>query len=364
MRIENTSIRLAAVITASLGAGWLLYIGSHLILPLIFAAILATFLNPLEKKLKPIVKYKWISITLCFLALILPFLIISTLFSFQLISIVESMPTIGSNMEIGLDKVLNKIEDVIPFLKLERTSLLPTSEQSNLTGPIKLLTKGLASTTNLLASLGLTFIYAFLLLFYKVSFNNFLIYQFDKENRRNVKEVIQEIKDTIQAYIGGMGLVMLILSIANSVGLYLIGIEYALFWGILAGILAVIPYIGTLIGGLLPFIYALATADYSWQPSAVIIYYLFIQQLEGNFITPTIVGDKVDINPLFAIMSLVFFGSFWGIAGVILALPIISIIKIVLSLFPESLPYATLMSSDVKNKKGIFKQLSNLESQN
>lgn len=76
-------------------------------------------------------------------------------------------------------------------------------------------------------------------------------------------------------------------------------------------------------------------------------YYLFIQQLEGNFITPKIVGDKVDINPLFAILALLFFGSFWGIAGVILALPLISIVKIILEHFDETKALSILMSSDI-----------------
>ena len=155
-----------------------------------------------------------------------------------------------------------------------------------------------------------------------------------------------------------MALVVIILGVLNSIGLSFIGIEYAIFWGALAGLLSVIPYIGTLIGGALPFVFALSTAESSWQPYAVIGYYLFIQQVEGNLITPKIIGDKVDINPLFAIFSLVFFGSLWGVGGVVLALPLISIFKIILSQFDATKHISVLMSSDINNKKGIFKKLA------
>jgi predicted PurR-regulated permease PerM len=136
--------------------------------------------------------------------------------------------------------------------------------------------------------------------------------------------------------------------------LWIIGVEYALFWGILAGFLAVIPYIGTLIGGILPFIYSLATADYSWQPGAVVVYYFIVQQIEGNIITPKIVGSDIDLNPLFSIFALIFFGSIWGIGGVILALPIMSIIRIVFDHIESTKALAMLMSSSISNHAQAF----------
>lgn len=184
-------------------------------------------------------------------------------------------------------------------------------------------------------------------MYYKSNFKRFIIQSFEKSSRPDIKETLKKIKDTIQSYIGGLGLVIVILSTLNTIGLTLIGIEHAIFWGCLAGALAIIPYIGTMLGGLLPFIFALSSAEASWQPYAVIVYYLIIQQIEGNFITPKIVGDKVDINPLFALIAILFFASYWGIAGVILALPLISILKIILAQFKQTENLSILMSSDI-----------------
>lgn len=359
MKPNHHGLRNAAYsVIILIGVGYLLKIGSSIIIPFIFATFLAVFLHPVESKINHYIKWKGVSVFLSFLALIIPFVIITSLFSYQLLTILESLPSIGDNMTKGLDQMLKKINGLIPFIQLESGELMKQTEDPNLTGPLKYIGQGLISTTSFLTSLGMTLIYSFLLLYYRKSISKFILYQSEKSSRADFKVTLGKIKDTIQSYIGGLGLVVVILSVLNSIGLSLIGIDYAIFWGTLAGILAIIPYVGTLVGGMLPFIYAFANTDTSWQPIAVLAYYLFIQQVEGNFITPKIVGDKVDINPLFAIISLVFFGTFWGVAGVVLALPIISIIKIILSNFEGTLAYAALMSANMNDNAGIFKRIA------
>jgi len=337
--------------------GWLLHIGSSLIVPFVFAIMLAVLLFPIEKRISKYIKWKSISILISFLTLVIPLLIITTLFSFQLISIIDSLPSINESMQQGFDRLLNKTNQALPFLNLDAESLLGGS-QTDLEQPLKFIGQGLVSTSGFIAAFGMTILYTFFLLYYRRSFKNFIVFQFEKSARPDIRETLSEIKETIQAYIRGLGIVIVLLSVFNSIGLTIIGIDYAIFWGVLAGLLAIIPFIGTLMGGMLPFIYALSSADATWQPVAVVIYYVIIQQIEGNFITPKVVGGKVDINPLFAILSLVFFGSYWGLGGIVLALPIISVIKIILSNFESTLPYATLMSSDISNKKGIFKKIA------
>ena len=328
-------------------------------MPIIFAILLSVFLNPLDNKIRPQVKIKWVSIVICFLSIIFPILLITTLFSFQFVNIIDSMPSIYNGVTDGTEKLFQKINNIVPFANLNVDTIFQQGEDSDIKGPLKIVGQGLLSTSTLLGSTGLVMIYTFLFLYYKESFKTFIIYAFEKENRPEIKETLNEIKETIQSYIGGLGLVVVILSVLNTIGLYLIGIEHAIFWGTLAGFLAIIPYIGTLIGGLLPFIYALSTAEASWQPYAVLLYYLIIQQVEGNFITPKIVGDKVDINPLFAIFALVFFGSFWGVGGIILALPLISITKIIFSYFGKTKALSVLMSSDISSKKVISEKNQN-----
>lgn len=267
----------------------------------------------------------------------------------------DSLPSIENNIKEGFDHALNKVDEAIPFADINSKSINFFKSESIPEGSLEVVRQSVAISAGFLVSTGLCLLYTFFLLYYRKSFKNFIIYQFEKENRPDIKDTLTEIKETVKSYVGGVGTVMIILSVLNSIGLTIIGIDHPLFWGVLAGILAVIPYVGTALGGMLPFLYALSTTDTVWQPVSIVVYYMIIQQVEGNFITPKIVGDKVDINPFFAILSIVILGSMWGVGGVILALPLISILRIILSQFQGTEPLSILMSSHIMDK-GKFKK--------
>src|SRR5690606_4949261 len=109
-----------------------------------------------------------------------------------------------------------------------------------------------------------------------------------------------------------------------------------------------IPYIGLAIGSLMPALFALATMDNYWYALGVIIWFQVVQFLEGNFITPNIVGGKVSLNPLVAIMSLLLGGMLFGLAGLILALPLVASIKILLNLDENTQPFSFLIGEPEK----------------
>lgn len=159
----------------------------------------------------------------------------------------------------------------------------------------------------------------------------------------------------MQKYLYGLLTVMAILAFLNSVGLLIIGIKYAVFWGVLAALLSIIPYIGTTLGGTLPFLYAVATAGNWWQPLAVVALYATIQQLEGNIITPKVVGSSVAINPLVALLAIIVGGFVWGVVGIILAIPIAGVIKILLDNNPNTRAYGFLLGNLMSSKEDEFR---------
>ena len=345
-------------IIITIGLGWLLFIGSSVVQPFFFATFFAIFIYPIDRFILKRVHLKWLSITLSYLTILIPVLIVFGLFYMQVSTIIESLPSIGTSIQEGIDQISSKIKNWVPFLNLNSKDLFSGDSSPSLEGPLSFIRKSIVSTTSILTATVLTFIYSFFILYYRTSFKNFIVYQFEKNSRPDIKETLTEIKETVQSYIGGIGIVTLILTTFNSLGLWLIGIDYPLFWGALGGLLCIVPYVGTLIGGMLPFLYALTTTDQSWQPIAIVLYYGVIQQIEGNFITPNIIGDKVNINPLVAILSLIFFGSFWGVGGMLLGLPIVSIIRIVLSQFESTKAIALLMSANIYKNAEEFKKIA------
>ena len=135
----------------------------------------------------------------------------------------------------------------------------------------------------------------------------------------------------------------IIVAILNTVGLLILGIEHAIFFGVLSGILTIIPYVGIFIGALLPTLMALITKDSAWYAVGVVGVFFFVQFLEGNFISPRITGSKVSINALAAIIALLLGGKILGIAGMILAVPAIGVLKIMLAYSRRLKPFVILL---------------------
>ena len=136
---------------------------------------------------------------------------------------------------------------------------------------------------------------------------------------------------------------MFIVGLLNTVGLLILGIENAFFFGFLAALLLLIPYIGIMICSLLPALVALATKDSAWYAVGVIAVFMFIQMIEGNYITPKITASKVSINSLVAILSIILFSMLWGTAGMIVALPVMASLKVIFDTIPELKAYGFLI---------------------
>jgi predicted PurR-regulated permease PerM len=159
--------------------------------------------------------------------------------------------------------------------------------------------------------------------------------------------MIRKVYTIQQNYLIGLIKVIFIVGTLNTIGLVILGINNPIFFGFFAAILLLIPYIGIIIGSLIPAILALATKDSAWYAFGIIAIFGFIQFLEGNFITPKITGSKVSINAFVAILSLIVFSMLWGIAGMIVALPVTATLKIIFDNTPEYQAYGFLMGEPI-----------------
>lgn len=222
---------------------------------------------------------------------------------------------------------------------------------------INLIRESLESTTNVLANLILITVLTYFFLLYRTAFKNFLLVQVGVENRKAFVQLLDKVQNLTKRYMLGQGLVIVILGLLIGTGLWIIGVPYPFLWGFLAGFLEIIPYVGTSIGGILPFFYMMMISETIWQPVAVIVLYIIVQQIEGNFISPNVMGQSIRINPLFIIMGLFVGGIIWGIAGMILALPVMAISKEVFRNFAVTAPISYLMEDGLTRKKDVFFEL-------
>ena len=210
-------------------------------------------------------------------------------------------------------------------------------------------TQILWSTIAMIGDIILLPVYIFFLLIYRDHLAVFVAKVFSRSNNDEILDKLTSIRKVVYAYISGAGKVMLILAVVNTAVLFALGIEHAIFFGVLAGVLNIIPYLGPWIGATLPFIFAVITKDSLFYPIAVIVSFTFIQMLEGAFLTPKITGSNVNLNALITFLGLLIGGAIWGIVGMIIIIPTIAILKKLFEMSPDTQPYAYLFGEEDNN---------------
>lgn len=310
-------------------------LAADIVIPLLISAFLAIVLLPVVKWFQ-----KKLSLTFSVLiVLTLSFIIfmgIMWIIGDQISSLVSDLPNLESKYKALIDTISTQLQTTLGITEDDQTRMVKDS----LKGVTAYVTSFLLSTTNTLSLIIQIPIYVFLFLLYRDRFTRFFtsLLPFNEESMWK-----KEIDTVLKGYISGLLIVTVIISVMNTIGLLALGIDHAIFFGVLSGILTIIPYVGIFIGALLPAVFALLTKDSAWYAVGVVIMFSFVQFLEGNFITPRITGSKVSINALAAIIALLIGGKILGIAGMILAVPITGVIRVLLTHSKHLKPFVILL---------------------
>ncbi|MEQ9442448.1 MAG: AI-2E family transporter [Cyclobacteriaceae bacterium] len=210
-----------------------------------------------------------------------------------------------------------------------------------------------STTASTVAKIGVMPVYVFFLLYYRNKFLEFLMRLTPVEGHRKMSRILREISHVTKYYMGGIALVVLILCFLNSIGLLIVGIQYAVLLGIISAVMNFIPYFGTLIGGAIPLLVALITEESPSYALGVIILFIIIQFTENNILTPNIVGSNVRINPFFTILTIIIGGLVWGLAGMFIFLPFLAMFKIVCDNIEPLQPVSYLLGTQGTEKHAI-----------
>lgn len=282
-----------------------------------------------------------------------------TLTSAQVVAFSRQFPDIIARFQEMVHQFTGYISSHLGFTHSEQIAWIQSNAPKLVSGGSGFLGNFFAATTNVLISFSLIPIYMFFILWYRNHLKRFLIAFGKKFEYENVLDVTLSIQYIIQQYVSGLAVVIVIVAALNSIGLLIIGIPFALVLGVISALLTIIPYIGIFIGAAIPTIVALVTKDSTVYPLAVIGLYVFVQFLEGNFITPNIVGRQVNINPLVAILSLLVGGIIWGVVGMILAVPAVAVVKITFRHINPMQPFALLLENGGKERRQQEESIGN-----
>lgn len=324
-----------------------------IVIPLAFAAFLSVVMLPAikwmeSKKVNTVLAIMLVLVGLSSILILLGWLIVD-----QIALLLQDLPDIETRLDAFTTKTSRMLRNEFGFSLSEQNTFIKDvlKSVSAYAGDV------LVSTTNLISLVIQIPIYIFLFLIYRDKFRSFFQKLLPSQEEMNWKK---DLENVLQGYVTGLSLVTLIVAALNTIGLALLGIEHAIFFGLLSGLLTVIPYVGIFIGAALPTLLALLTKDSAWYGVGVIAIFSVVQFLEGNFITPRITGSKVSINALAAIIALLLGGKILGIAGMILAVPAIGVVKIIIS-HTEHLKAFVVLLEDTNTTNGTAVETPNEE---
>ena len=323
--------------------------GKFILMPLAFAGFLAMLLNPVVTKLE---SWNWGKVWSIIFTMFLVVIILAgfiSLISSQFVQFAERVPEVTDRLKNVTNEGINFIEQRVGLSQEQQTDYLQKGIGNMLDQFRQFISSLIGATSSAVTLTTLLPIFVFFMLYYRQMYENFFHAIFSKNDENsNIDYVLENVRDVSQNYLVGLLTVMGILAILNITGLMLIGLEHAIFFGVFAALMAIIPYLGIIIGALPPFLFALLLGDNMLTPVLVLVVFGTVQFLEGNFISPRVVGYKVAINPFMAMLALIVGGEVWGISGMILFVPLIGILRVIFEEISELKPYGYLLGNKIE----------------
>lgn len=350
MRIRTNIVQISHTLIVLGILTAVIYYGQGLLKPIAFAVIFAFLLKPICDALERRKFSPPLAIITTFLILTIIFAGIITLFSANLISLFEDMRDFGKNITELIITVQEIIIGNLPLSSEDALLLILQAKQTLLEFSGSLLAPTIESSGSFLGALGLTVVYAFFFLLYRKSIRMFFMIFFPDEAHAEVTHFLHKITQVLNSYFVGLMIVIGIMGTLNTLGLWLIGVPNAILFGFFAAILTIIPYIGTWIGGALPVLFTLLITGNGWDAVYVAGWFMLVQTLEANYITPRVLGNQVSVNPLFAFFALIIGGLLWGIAGMILFIPFVAVLKVICDQIPELRSVGLLLGSEFSSR--------------
>lgn len=204
---------------------------------------------------------------------------------------------------------------------------------------------------DILVNTVLVLVYMFLFLLYRSHIKKFILKLVPGDEKSKADGVVHQSGKVAQRYLSGLATMIVVLWVMYGIGFSIVGVESAIFFAVLCGILEIIPFVGNLTGTAVTLLSVLAQGGDSRMVIGVLVTYALVQFIQTYILEPLIVGEQVNINPLFTILAIVLGEMIWGVAGMVLAIPLLGMLKIVCDHVPDLQPYGFLIGTEKQKSK-------------
>lgn len=331
----------------------ILYYGAGFLVPFTFAAFLAALMQPVATKMEQAGLNKILSSLLSTLTVFVVVSGLSYLFIYQLKLFTDDLPEIQEQLKKFLQDIQEQLSATTGLSPEEQKSLFQDRSGTLLETVEEQLTKFLGGIVSASLKFLLVLVYLFLFLLNRGKYVSFVLKYARDEKEDRVREIMEKTGDVAHLYLWGRLKIMTILAIMYIITFTIFDIRYALLLTIFGALITIIPYIGPFISGVLPVIFAIV---FGMDFSQVLLFagiVLIIQLIESYLLEPIILGSEVQLSPLAVIIAIVIGGAVWGIAGMILFVPLFAVSKILFDYTTNLKPIGFLIGNDQKSGEGI-----------
>lgn len=323
----------------------ILYLAKPILVPLLFAILLAQLLAPVVKRLEHYVP----TAIAAFIAIALVgvlFAGVLVLVSNQLSAFETSLPKLQERLTALYTDFSHYLGREFNITRIERDSMMHKGLENAVSAPgsaVAVTLSAVTFTISTLAEIALVSILSYLMLYYRRHFGRQILALARRSGSPAVVSLVESTTQLGQSYVAGLGLVMAIVGTADTIGFFLVKAPFPILFGFLGACSVLIPYVGIAVVAPVCVILAWISGGSVAVAGGVLLVFVAVHFLEGNVVSPYVVGSKVNLNPLATILAVLCGGELWGPAGMCLFIPLVGILKLVLDAWPPAEPLARLL---------------------
>ena len=325
----------ALLVLATLGVGFTLWAAQGLLLPVLLAMFFALIGNPIIRVLQRIFIPRFVSALLVLVVGLAGTVVLAQ-------KLIEPAGEWITQVPREMRDIAPQLRDLVQPVREanEAAENIARAAGGNEEKPQVVATEAdtyetLTATPRMIASVLAVVLLTFFFMVYGQSLQRKAIELLpDRHQKRVTVDILQSIEHEMSRYVLTISVINALVGLALAGALYWMGgfeADEAMLWGTMAALLNYAPYVGPLIGILVMLVMGFVNFDELWQSLAPAAIYLGLHTLEGQFITPIVLGARMALSPLILILALMVFGWLWGIVGLLLAVPLLVCIKIVLT---------------------------------
>lgn len=328
----------------------LVYVFRAILMPFVAAMAVAYLLDPVCDRIERMGASRTLATTIVTIIFILVFAVVvislMPLLINQISSLAQALPGYFKSLSNFLQDLLANVRERLPDSQVEKfQSMLGQSLDwfvGVLTGLLGKVVSGGVAIANLVSLIFITPVVAFYLLRDWDMLVNRIDRWLPRDEAETIREQVRKVDVTLAGFVRGQSMVCLILGTFYAVALSLAGLNFGLIIGLTAGILAFIPYVGTIVGFVASMGVALVQFDDIASQLLILAIFVLGQAVEGNFLTPKLVGERVGLHPVWVIFALLAGGALLGFTGILLAVPVAAVIGVLVRFTLERYLHSSL----------------------